>query len=158
MNFDDMLPPVVDLGVEFETAIAAWRWCVGASALWPILINAFGDVFVYDVAGVYLLDTRVGAFTRVARTREEWKDSLTSAKQVAEWFYPEFVQHLMSAGRRLGSGEVYSPTIPEILGGGRTAENYTPSPWRSHLHILGQVHEQVRSLAPGATIESIEIT
>jgi hypothetical protein len=52
-------------------------------------------------------------------------------------------------------GTVYSPIVPEVLGGAVTVSNYTPSPWLAHFHVLGQVHRLVKHLPIGTPITRI---
>jgi len=156
MTFDDLLPPVTDLASDFDKAISPWHWLVRDSAS-PLLITALGDVFMEIVTSVYFLDTLSGSISRVAESRAKWKEELQNPERINEWFLPEFVEALKEGGQRLKSGEVFSPTIPLVLGGSMSVENFTPSQWRMHLHVLGQIHKQVRRLAPGTRIDNIKI-
>jgi hypothetical protein len=93
----------------------------------------------------------------VAVSYEAWKRELESPERIDEWFLSGFVAELLDAGGTLGPGEVYSPTIPEIIGGKRSVENCTPSHWLVHLHVLGQIHRQVKDLPEGTTITRIRV-
>jgi hypothetical protein len=156
MTFDDLTAPVTDLGDDFAVAISPWRWLI-RGVPHPLLITVLGDVFMVLDDAVYFLDTLDGTFTQVASSVEQWKCDLENVERVDGWFLPGFVHLLREHGAPLMAGEVYSPTIPPVLGGAMSVDNFTPSTWRMHLHVLGQIHEQVRDLPAGAKIDAIKI-
>jgi hypothetical protein len=153
LTFEDLLPPVTDLGEDFAEALSTWRWIVPAFA-GPLLITALGDLFLVT-DGVSFLDTERGTLELVATDRYAWKRELEDTDRVWDWFKPDRVQELREAGLILQSGEVYSPLVPAILGGSPKPENYTTAEWRGHMNFLGQVHAQVRDLPLGTRIERI---
>jgi hypothetical protein len=152
MTFDDLVAPVTDLGSGFEGAIAAWQWLVKGQVR-PLLITGLGDVFVEQQGAVYFLDTMRGSFEEVAPSRIVWKERLTNADDVFAWFRPDLVGALLEHGTKLAAGQVYSPTVPPILGGDLNPTNFTPSQWRMHLHVLGHIHRQVKDLPPGTPVK-----
>ncbi len=156
LTFDDLVPPVTDLREDFSTAMSSWRWLVPSSAE-PLLLTALGDLFVFLDTSISFLDTERGTLGRVASDQGEWKQQMQDPARLAEWFRPAFIASLRRAGLSLAPGEVFSPLIPVVVGGRRTPDNYTTSQWRSHLHLLGQIHDQVRLLPPGTTIERLVI-
>jgi hypothetical protein len=142
---------------EFAQATEAWRWLVPATAE-PLLMTALGDVFVRLNDGtIMFLDTESGEFMRVAPTMEEWQNLLRRPEYVERWFRPKFVAKLQEQHQPLQSPYVYSPTIPLILNGERTPQNYTPSRWDAHLHVMGQIHRQVKDLPAGTPITKIHV-
>jgi len=156
LTFEDLLAPVTDLGRDFDAAIAPWRWLIKEQSR-PLLISALGDLFIEAGTAVYFLNTLTGTLDRVAETVDAWKEEMHNAQRIGEWFWPGFVEALLKEGQRLQPGDVYSPTIPPVLGGAMSVENFTPSNWRMHLHVLGQIHEQVRDLPPGTRIRKIKV-
>jgi Domain of unknown function (DUF1851). len=150
MTFDDLTAPVTDLGVDFPGATSEWRWLVPRDAK-PLMITSMGDVFVEIESEISFVDTTRGTMEAVAVSREEWKRHLQDRAKVAKWFQPGLVKELLEH-RRLRAGEVFSPVVPPILGGKGSVENYTPSQWRMHLHVMGQIHHQVRNLPAGTTV------
>jgi hypothetical protein len=142
---------VTDLGELGAEALAEWRWLVPPTSR-PVLLTALGDLFLQAGDGsIEFLDTAAGALTRVGASYTAWKVEL-STDRPEWWFMPGFVAELVASGATLKAGEVYSPIIPEVLGGKRTVTNYSASPWTAHLHVLGSVHRQVKDLPEGTPI------
>jgi hypothetical protein len=154
MTFEDLLPPVTDLGVDIDVALSTWRWLIGTDVT-PLLLTALGDLFLERDGAIFFLNTCTGTFERVSGSRREWKEMLRDLEYLQRWFQPDLVMALRNERHVLKPGEVHSPLTPQVLGGNRTPENYTSSQWRMHLHFLGQVHEQVRRMPPGTRIEEL---
>jgi hypothetical protein len=152
MKLEELLPPVTDLGRDFATAIGAWRWLLPTPPS-PLLITMLGDLFIDIRDEVFFLDTTRGTVSAAAASRNDWKRLLQDPGRVFEWFAPMFVRDLLGSATELNSGEVYSPIIPPVLGGAMTPDNYMPTQWRMHLHVLGQVHQQIQGLPPGAIVD-----
>jgi hypothetical protein len=149
--------PVELVNAEFAAATEAWRWRMPATAE-PLLITALGDVFVRLPDGrIHFLDTESGELVSVANSVAAWQQMLQDPKRVQHWFRPDFVAQLERAHSTLKSPHVYSPTIPLVLGGKLTVTNYTPSRWDAHLHVLGQIHQQVKDLPLGTPITKIHV-
>jgi hypothetical protein len=149
--------PVTMPPADFDEAMEAWRWTVPRTAR-PLLITALGDVFLQAESGeIQFLDTESGKLETVASSREKWFRMLTDADHLETWFRPSFVKELKIRGKPLQREEVYSPTHPPILNGQLTVENYTPSRWDAHLHLMGQIHRQVKDLPPGTPITKIRV-
>jgi hypothetical protein len=152
LSFEQLTAPVTDLSELGVSALEEWRWLVPLTSR-PILLTVFGDLFLQAEDGsIEFLDTNAGTLTNAAVSYESWKVELESPDRVRQWFSPGFMAELVTNGVSLKPGEVYSPTIPEVLGGKATAENYTPSHWLAHLHVLGSIHRQVKDLPAGTPI------
>jgi hypothetical protein len=53
-------------GLPFDSLLADWRWLIGGNYT-PILMTAFGDLFLRDDAGhIHFLDLMAGQFKQVA--------------------------------------------------------------------------------------------
>jgi hypothetical protein len=155
LSFEQLTAPVTDLADAASEALEEWRWLVPATAQ-PMLLTVLGDLFLQTSDGaIHFLDTASGTLVNVASSYEAWKRELQSHERIHHWFMPAFVAELLSAGITLGVGEIYSPIVPEVLGGALTVSNYTPSPWLAHFHMLGQVHRQVKHLPVGTPITRI---
>jgi hypothetical protein len=149
--------PVTATPADFRAATESWRWLLPVASR-PLLVTALGDVFVESPSGtIQFLDTESGELTVVANSRVEWQQALNNPANVDHWFRPDFVKQL-KLHTSLTAGQVYSPTQPLILGGQLTVENYTPSIWQAHLHVMGQIHRQVKDLPSGTPITKVHIT
>jgi hypothetical protein len=156
LSFEDLIPPVSNLERDFPEAMRSWTWLVPQSAR-PLLVTVLGDVFVELKGEVFFLDSELGRLVRVADSREEWKKAMQDPERLAEWFRPALVSQVVERGLVLQAGEVFSPLVPAIVGGKRGPENFTTSQWMNHLHILGQIHDQVRRLPPGTRIDRLVV-
>ena len=156
-TFEQLTAPVTDLRDLGPTALKAWFRLV-PDTFTAVFLTALGDLFLESEEGaIHFLDTGAGTLTPVAISREDWKDQMQVPERLAYWFQPAFVSELLGAGYSLSAGELFSPTIPFILGGKQTTANFTPSHWLAHLHVLGQVHRQVKGLPEGTPVTNINI-
>lgn len=154
LKLNDLLAPVTDLGEDFSDSMAPWSWLVPPKAL-PLMITAMGDLFVTVEGEVWFLDMEGGRFSRVSADREGWKKLMRDPGPTFDWLRPDLVSMLLDDGRSLGAGEVFSPLVPVVLGGSRTADNYVGSQWRAHMNFLGQVHDKIRGLPFGERIQLV---
>jgi hypothetical protein len=156
LSLENLAAPVADLGELGAEALAEWRWLVPPTSR-PVLMTALGDLFLQaDDGSIEFLDTAAGTLTHVGASYTAWKVGL-SPEWLGRWFMPEFVAELVASGTTLKAGEVYSPIIPEVLGGKRAVTNYSASPWTAHLHVLGSVHRQVKDLPAGTPVTAVHV-
>ena len=60
-------------GLSFDSFLSDWRWLVQPSYA-PVLMTAFGDLFLRDEAGrVHFLDLMAGEFKQAAASQEEFE-------------------------------------------------------------------------------------
>ena len=162
-KMSDPMPfaPVDDLGVG--DALEDWRWLVGSKAQ-VRLVTAMGDLFVLKPVGffgkqeVWLVDTYAGVQHLVAPDWATFKQRIASPDlEVSEWLKFDLLCEIQAAGSVLSRGECYSPTIPPVIGGKFECANFTATPWRAHIGASGQIHHQVKDLAPGTSINGIDV-
>jgi hypothetical protein len=157
MEFEELLAPVAG-EFDVEEALATWRWLVPEHVR-PLVLTACGDLFLIAEDGsVLFLDTIGGKCQRIATSKKEWEKKLKDSQLLEEWFMPRFVSQLREAGSILSQGECYSATIPPVLSGKYTVENWPPTHWRVHFHSLGQIQQQVKDLPAGTPITKIHFT
>ncbi len=155
LTFDDLIPPITDLGEG--DCLETWRWLVGPGAR-PLLLTALGDLFIQHADGsVWFLDTLAGELEPAGRDRNDWKVALQDPNNIDQWFAPDFVAELRSKGMVLAPGQCYQPIVPPIVGGSIDASNYECNDWRVHLFPMGQIHEQVKGLPPGTRITGFKV-
>lgn len=161
MNEPEVFAPIDDLGTH--DALGAWRWLVGLDAQ-ARLFTAMGDVFILKAAElgsieeVWLLDTYKGEQKVVAPDWSAFKQRMSVPDaQVSEWLKYELLYDLHASGKRLLQGQCFSPTVPPALGGKFELSNFAATPWRVHMHISSQIHQQIRQLPGRTRIQGIDI-
>jgi hypothetical protein len=143
--------------VDTVRLLKSWRWLIDG-AIQPMIITAMGDMFLTDMNGVvYWLNTIDGKLGKVADTHPEFKEMRQEAENLDEWFMPGMVGELIAAGKTLGAGEVYSFKQPPVLGGSFDLENIDPCDVHVHFMMAGQLHEQVKDLPDGTSIDEVRI-
>ena len=152
MTFEELLPDVTDLGIDFPEVAPVWQWIFPAPPA-PLLLTALGDLFVTIDGTVHFLDTMRGKLTYAAASRQEFKTAVDDPERMWEWFHPDLVLEFRTHAAPLKRGEVFSPVIPPALGGTLEPANFWPTPWTAHLHTMGQIHEQIRHFPPGTRID-----
>ena len=155
LEFEELLAPVTDIGDS--DILASWRWLVGPDAQ-PLLLTAFGDLFVEQPTGeVLFLDTYEGSLKPAGESRDAWKRALEGPENIDAWFTPGLLAALQDKGLRLQPGQTYSPIQAPVLGGSMEPDNFECVPWRVHFILMGQLHEQVKDLPAGTPIAGVDI-
>lgn len=152
-----------DLTVNFshldrEALLADWRWLIGPTKQ-PILVAAIGDAYLHDPdnGSVHLLDVGGGALEQIADSVDEFRELLADREFVTDSFVPSTIVALRNEGKTLGPGQIYSYLKPPVLGGTYSTSNLEPTDVSVHFSVLGQIHEQVKDLPEGTTIDQIVV-
>lgn len=144
-------------GLLFDSLLSDWRWLVQSSYT-PVLMTAFGDLFLRDEAGhIHFLDLMAGDFKQVAISQEEFDRLCEDREQRRSWFIGFLLMELRKLHGNLAAGECYSCKIPLSLGGQLDADNFERIDLQTHYSVLGQLHQQTKHLPPGTKIDSIKI-
>jgi hypothetical protein len=106
---------------------------------------------------VHFLDSHNGELQLASSTYDEWKAELQDEAKLYSWFAPNVIHDLRANSVFLKTGECYSTRHHTILGGEFDAENFEPAPWRAHVFLLGQIHEQVKDLPEGTPISGFDL-
>lgn len=127
-----------------ESILEDWEWLLKGKYL-PILLSASGDAFVQHLQtnDVWWLDTGSAELNRVAESYEEFSQLLSDKEFVVECFAVQMIGDLIQAGKLLKSGQIYSLSIPFLLGGKYELSNIEPMDISVHFSVLGQVSRQV---------------
>jgi hypothetical protein len=148
---------VSPVGVDLAGLLSDWQWLVGETYQ-LMVISVLGDLFLRaDDGRMFWLDTGWGRLSEVAANAEDFKQLMVSPRNTNEWFAPNLVGDILTAGQRLGPGECFSYKIPLVLGGKYEPENFEPTDLQVHFSVLGQIHRQVKDLPPGTPIGDIKI-
>lgn len=151
-----------DLTVNFahlkrDEILSNWEWLIGKDKF-PILITAFGEAFLQDVldGSIHFLSVTNASLSKVANTADDLKLKLSNKEFVSEFLAVQAVNDLRQLGIFLSKGQVYSYKKTPILGGNVAPDNIEPADIEVHFSLLGQIHEQVKSLPNGAAIKNIK--
>jgi len=138
--------------VDTSTLLESWRWLVPVS-ISIHRITFLGNAFLGSGNGaVYWLDVGAGQVTQVATSAAEFTQVLASSIHAQQWFMPDLLGALRNHLPALQSGQCYGFILPPCAGGSFELSNFEPSSLAMHFGILGQLHEQIRSLADGTPI------
>ncbi len=147
-----------DLTVNFdaykeEDLVEAWLWMIGEDKR-LILISSVGDMFLQNEnREVFWLDVGRGELIQVADSVEEFEALLEDEEIIREWFLVELVAALKREGMQLVPGKLYGYKKLPVMGGEYAPENFEPTDIEVHFQLAGQIHEQIKDLPDGTTIE-----
>jgi hypothetical protein len=147
-----------DLTVNFdsykeEDLVEAWLWMIGEDKR-LILISSVGDMFLQNEnRGVFWLDVGRGELIQVADSVEEFEALLEDEETIREWFLVELVVALKREGMQLVPGKLYGYKKLPVMGGEYAPENFELTDIEVHFQLAGQIHEQIKDLPDGTTIE-----
>ena len=137
-------------------ALDGWKW-LEVEGKTPILVTAFADMFMQAPDGIWFLDTYEGKLKRVCDTREELSDLLNTEKGDDLYLFGPIARRAESEGLRLGPDECYDFKVHPVLGGSLDLSNIEKRSFLVAFHLRGQLHEQVRHMAPGTKITSFHM-
>jgi Domain of unknown function (DUF1851) len=150
---EDLIVPLA--GLDTTRLLEHWRWLVPESCR-PLFASALGDLFLTDADGrIVWLDAGAGKLRVVANTADEFRRLAADPENQSYWFGAVLVDGLRAAGQMLLPFECYSYRTLPILGGEYTPDNFVIDPVVRHFRTWGPIHEKVRNLPDGATIEFV---
>jgi hypothetical protein len=136
---------------DIQRALESWAW-LDLAAFTPIAVSAFGDVFFEGPQGVVMLDTIEGRLMQVAGDEANLIAALQTEKARDDILLAGLVIGARTRSLILEPGECYDFMPAPILGGAINAESVRKMSFVVKLHIAGQLHDQVRKMAPGTRI------
>lgn len=142
----------------YAQALESWNWLEGLAGMSPALTNAFGDVFLQAEDGSFwFLDTVGGRLDRVWSDAASLQAGINTPAAQDEYLMVGLAQDAEAVGLMPGNDQVFSFKVPPVLGGELSTENLEISDFVVSVNVAGQIHDQVRSLPPGAPITGITI-
>lgn len=139
--------------VNLDALLVHWRWLLSPE-LRPLYATLLGDLFLESKDGQVLwLDVGSGALEVVAKDREQFEKLLTDPENVDLWFGRPLVDSLRKANMNLNPGECYSHQMLPILGGEHEPANFRIVDLQTHFDTWGPIHEKIKDLPDGTTIE-----
>ena len=137
-----------------EQALRSWQW-LPISGREPILVTAFGSIFLAGQDGVWFLNTLEGTLQKVCSARAELDQLLNTKEGEERYCLAGFVERACREGRTLGESQCYDFSVHPLLGGKLEYENIQPTDFVVAVHIAGLLHEQVKQLPPGTNISHV---
>ncbi|MEV0684148.1 hypothetical protein AB0I35_09805 [Nocardia sp. NPDC050378] len=155
-NTADRTPTLIRPADEkVAVALEEWAW-IGVDGKRPVFTTLFGDVFLGDEDGVWLLDIISGTLTRRWASFQECETALNDPSQGPQVLRADLVAELVDRGITSAADQVYDFSHPPVLGGAMTADNVEVLDFVVAVGIAGQVHEQARFVPEGARV-SVEV-
>ena len=133
---------------KLRSALASWHW-LGLGERKPILVTACADVFLRSPDAIWFLNTATGALEPVCRRRRELDKLLATPEGRLRYLMADLVDQALQDGNRLDDGQSYDFKLHLVLGGAVEYANVERRNFVVALHLRGQLHEQVRTDAPG---------
>lgn len=142
----------------YQQGLQAWAWLPDLEGKGPAFTNAFGDVFLQDPDGSFwFLDTLEGTLTRRWPDGDALQAELQTVDGCDEYLMGGLVEAADAAGLTPGAGQILAFKVAPVLGGTFDVDNVEVFDFVVSLDILGQVHQQVRELPPGARITGFTV-
>ena len=142
---------------DLARGLESWSWLVDGS-LQPVAVTAFGDVFLRSSNEVLLLDTIEGVLSPAATSPENLNAVLRVVEEQDRLLLGGLVDAAIARGLTLAPDEAYDFRVAPRLGGEMSVEAMHRMNFVVKLNIAGQLHDQVRNLAPGARISGVTIS
>jgi len=136
---------------DYARALEDWAW-TGAASLAPVAASLFGDVFLAGPDGISMLDTLEGRLAPAFSDVEEMRRVLSTAEGQDRFLTAGLAFAAAERGLVPGARQVYAYSTPPVLGGQVSVDNVEVMDFVVWLSITGQLHDQVRKLAPGTRI------
>ena len=150
-NHDVQLTKAFD-ETSFARALESWDWVGDIAEKVPVLSTLFGDVIFQDRLGFWFLDTVEGTLTQPWADRSELQASLATEDGQDQFLLAGLAIGAHQSGLVLSEEDVYSFTVPPILGGQFEVSNIEATSFVVSTNIAGQIHNQLKDLPEGAQI------
>jgi hypothetical protein len=141
---------------QYAVATRSWQW-LDLGGKTPLFASLFGDVFFRGSDGLWWLDTLEGSLTRPWTTAAQLQAELNTPEGRDRYLLAGLAETVAATGLVPGEGQVYDFTISPVLGGAMEPANIGVIDFVVGVNIAGQLHEQVRGLAPGTVIAAVTI-
>lgn len=142
---------------SYRRALEDWAW-LPLKAKRPFLTSLFGDVFLEDAAGIWMLDVLEGSLTLLFADRQQMAATLDTEKGRDRYLLAGLAVAAQSRlGLVPGPDQVLAWTLPPVLGAPIAVENLQLMDFEVYLRLQGQLHRQLKELPPGAKISGFTV-
>ena len=117
----------------------------------------FGDVFLSGEEGIWFLDTLEGTLTHQWRDALSLQAALNTVEGQDQFLMGGLVQAAFAIGLSPTDIQVLSFKIMPAIGGAFDLDNIEVCDLDVSLSIMGQVHRQLKDLAPGTKITGFTV-
>lgn len=152
-----------DLLIDFQNQdlldlYEPWNWLLNGKFR-PIMMSTFGDLFYQEKdKKIYYLDIMEGQEVFIVEDEKNFSDFTNNAENLETYLLSYLVCELKTKGLKIGENQCYAFKIAPILGGKVESNNVEIMYLRVWLHIMGQVHFQIKDLPKGTKIKGFKIT
>ncbi|GHJ45198.1 hypothetical protein Cs7R123_25400 [Catellatospora sp. TT07R-123] len=137
---------------QYARALESWAW-LDLAGRKPVFTSLFGDVFLAGTDGVSYLDVIEGRLlTAVWPTGADLEASLNTEEGEDRYLLGGLALGAQARGLTLGPDQVFTFMPPPVLGGKVGLETIEVADFVMAVDIAGQIHDQVRAMPPGASI------
>lgn len=116
-------------------------------------ITAFGDLIFRNANGsVSMLDLIEGSIADIADSVNDFQNKISRKTFQEDILLSNLILSLKEKNILRNEHQVYAFKLPMVLGGKAQTENIHLMDLKVWIHIIGQIHQQVKSLPPGSEI------
>jgi Domain of unknown function (DUF1851) len=142
---------------QYAQALESWSW-IGLEDKQPVLSSLFGHTFLQNRDGWWYLDVIAGSLELLWPDAVNLNAVLDSSDGQDEFLLGGLAYAAEARGVVLSANQVYDVEPPPVLGGAFDVANLRPSDFVVTVNIAGQIHDQVRGLAPGTQIGQVTVS
>ncbi|MBO9501248.1 hypothetical protein [Brevundimonas sp. A19_0] len=142
---------------DIRRSLDGWSWMEVPNTP-PIFVTAFGDMLFRRSNDLVMLDTLDGTLVPVAKSVSDLRQRLSDIELQDHIFSSVWVQAARRRGLALTPETCFDWRIAPALGGTISADNIETRLFVVKVHIAGQLHQQISSLAPGTKISKVTIS
>lgn len=141
---------------QYARALESWAW-LDLSNKTPLMSSLFGDVFLADDAGIWLLSRFDGTLELHRPNRDALLDDLATEDGMDTYLLGGLALAIEAAGTPLKPNEIYDFMPPPALGGSFEVSNAEAADMVVALTIAGQMAHQTKDLPEGTPVTRISI-
>ncbi len=142
-------------GQDFAAMLKAWHWLLPTTLIvW--FVNRFGEfILVLDDGSIHHLDIGAGTLNRIANSRDHFCHLIDENGNANEWLMVPLVDECVASSLTLSPGQCYAFRVLPVFGGEFKIDNVMFSKLHGYVEFAGLVHEQIRNLPDGSSVELV---